>query len=489
MDETNTPPARAAGNRRHQGTLRGAALIVAYLLLVLLPLGVTLIADAPGRPGASDLASSIAMVGFAALLLEFVFSGRFRLLTDAAGMDALMRFHQFSGYVVLLMLLLHPYLYVMFPADTGTPGPGDTGGSALAGATGFVAWFGLIGLVFAAIFRDDLPITYERWRLGHGIGAAIIAVLALVHTLGAGTAAASPVVAAFWIGAVALALLTLLQVYALRPWLQRRRPWRVQAVRPLGRDIHELTIEPDGHDGLDFRAGQFVWLRIAPAPWGVREHPFSVASAPGDGGELRFIIKANGDYTDRIGEVATGAAAWVDGPFGRFGPPRDDDAALLFIAGGVGLAPILALLRERRHRGDRRPMRLIHACRWRRDLVLQEELDGLARDLDLDIVRVIDEADRPANAEPGPVDRELLRRCLPDGDRQHIGCFVCAPPGMIDAMETLLVDEGVPPARITSERFRYRFGAGSPLARHTRRLYMAVAGVLVLAATLFALAE
>lgn len=483
MDASTTLSARAI--RHRSGALRGGALIAAYVLVVLLPLAFALVADAPGRPGLADLASSIAMVGFAALLLEFAFSGRFRLLTDVAGMDALMRFHQFSGYVVLLMLLLHPYLYALVPTETRIPGSADPGGSALAGVTGFIAWFGLIGLVFTAIFRDDLLIPYERWRLGHGIGAALIAVLGLVHTLGAGTAAAAPFVAGFWIGAVALALLTLLHIYVLRPWLQRGRPWRVRTVESLGEDIHELTIEPDRHDGLAFQAGQFVWLRIAPLPWGLREHPFSIASAPDDGPALRFIIKANGDYTRQIGEVAIGAAAWMDGPFGRFGAPRDDDDALLFIAGGVGLAPILGVLRDRMHRRDPRPMRLIHACRWRRDLILQDELDDLARRLNLDIVRVVDEEDRPAGAKAGPVDRELLGQCLPNGER--IGCYICAPPGMIDAMETLLVDKGIAPGQITSERFRYRFSAGSPLARRTRRIYMAVAGVLILAATVFAL--
>lgn len=68
------------------------------------------------------------------------------------------------------------------------------------------------------------------------------------------------------------------------------------------------------------------------------------------------------------------------------------------------------------------------------------------------------------------------------------GLLLILPPGMIDAMETLLVDLGVPPARIHSERFRYRFGSASPLARRTRRLYVPVAGILVLAAVMFAAA-
>ncbi len=484
MNEAH-PPAR----HLRSGVVNGLLLILAYLLAALSPLIVAILSGAPGRPGMHDIASAIAMVGFAALLLEFVLSGRFRVLTDPVGMDALMRFHQFSGHVVLGLLLLHPYLYGLFPAETGAIGGRvvtGSGGSALSGVTGFVAWLGLIGLVFMAIFRDELPMTYERWRLTHGVGAAAIAVLALLHTLGAGTAAAAPAVAGFWMVAVALTLLTLLLVYAIKPWLRLRYPWRVREVKALAEDIHELTIEPDGHDGLDFRPGQFGWLRIAARPWGLREHPFSIASAPGDGPALRFLIKANGDFTRQIGGIEAGARAWIDGPYGRFGAMRDDEAGLLFLAGGVGLAPILGLLRDRLHHGDTRPMRLIHACRRQRDMVLEAELDELERQLDLEVVRVVDEPDRAAGTHPGPVDRELLERSLPPVERERIGCFVCAPPGMIDAMETMLVDLGVPPARIHSERFRYRFGSASPLARRTRRLYMAVAGILVLAAVMFA---
>lgn len=484
--------AKLAGRRtRHvrNGRVNGFLLILVYLLAAISPLIVAVLSGASGRPGMHDVASTIAMVGFAALLLEFVLSGRFRMLTDPVGMDALMRFHQFSGHVVLLLLLLHPYLYAMFPVETGPIGGQvvtGLGGSALSGVTGFIAWFGLIGLVFVAIFRDELPMTYERWRLTHGLGAAAIAVLALVHTMGAGTAAAAPAVAGFWMVAVALTLLTLLQVYAIKPWLRLRYPWRVCEVKTLAEDIHELTIEPDGHDGLDYQPGQFGWLRIAARPWGLREHPFSIASAPGDGPALRFLIKANGDYTRQVGGIEPGARAWIDGPYGRFGATRGDDAGLLFLAGGVGLAPIIGLLRDCLHRGDTRPMRLIHACRWQRDMVLEAELDELERQLDLEVVRVVDESGRSSGTRPGPIDRELLERTLPAVERERIGCFVCAPPGMIDAMETMLVDLGIPPARIHSERFRYRFGSGSPLARRTRRFYMAVAGVLVLAAVMFA---
>ena len=469
----------------HSSSRIAAFLLVGgYLLVTTAPL---LLAAGPGhRPGLQELGSAVAMVGFAALLIEFLLSGRLRSLTDPVGMDALMRFHQFSGHVVLVLLIAHPVLYAVFPVQTGLVEGRivePRGGGVLAGVTGFVAWFVLIALVFAAVLRDELALTYETWRISHGAGAALVALLGLVHTLDSG--AAAPGVRWFWIAAVVLALATLVHVYALKPWLKRRRPWRVGHVERLAPDIHELTLEPDGHDGLAFRAGQFVWLRIAPGPWGIREHPFSIASAPEDGPTLRFVIKANGDFTRTIGTIGAGERAWIDGPYGRFGLTGARAEALVFIAGGVGLAPILSLLRERAHAGDRRPLRLIHACRWQRDLVLESELLQLAEQLDLEIFTVVDEAERPARALPGPVDRALLERALPPVARERIACSICAPPGMIDAMETALAELGVPPRQIASERFRYRYAAASATARRVRRSYAAVAAVLVLAALAF----
>lgn len=462
-------------------------LIAGYLLVSTAPL--LLVAGTGHRPGLQELGSAVAMVGFAALLLEFVLSGRFRTLTDPVGMDALMRFHQFSGPVVLALLIAHPLLYAVFPVQTGLVDGRivePRGGGGLAGVTGFLAWFVLIALVFAAVLRDELPARYETWRLTHGTGAAGVALLGLIHTLGAGAATSG--VRIFWLAAVAVALATLVHVYGIKPWLKGRRPWRVARVDRLAPDIHQLTLEPDGHDGLAFRAGQFVWLRIAPRPWGIREHPFSIASAPDDGRALRFVVKANGDFTRAVGALEPGTRAWIDGPYGRFGLTGPQAEALVFIAGGVGLAPILSLLRQRAHAGDRRPMRLIYASRWRRDLVLDEELAELAGQLELEVVTVVDEADRPTGTRPGPVDRALLERTLPPVARERIACSICAPPGMIDAMETALFGLGVPPRRIASERFRYRYAAASPLARRVRRLYAAVAGILALAAVAFSLA-
>ncbi|UEX79281.1 ferredoxin reductase family protein [Spiribacter halobius] len=472
---------------------RAALWPLAYLAAILLPLALALLAGRPGRPFAVELSAAVGMAGFSLLLLEFVLSGRYQRISADVGMDAVMRFHQAMAWVLLVLLLIHPYLYALFPRPTGlvdglpAAPPAD---SAVGGASGMVAWILLAALITLSAVRDDLPVRYETWRLSHGFGALLVAVLAAAHTILSGHHAAAPALAGFWIVATALAALTLLRAYVLKPLLLRRRPWRIRDVRALAPGIHELRLTPDGHAGLPYQAGQFVWLRFQDRLPGLTEHPFSLASSPAEGPELRFLIKANGDFTGGIGDLPEGRRALVDGPYGRFGAALEDSEAsgFLLIAGGVGLAPMLGLLHTLAAAGETRPVRLVVANADAREIVLDKELQGLAERLDLRVTRVVDDPDRPDGALPGPVDTALLAECLTGAERARWQAFVCAPPGMIDAVEGMLEALGLPASRVHAERFRYRYGLASPSARRNLRLQAVVLALVLAAVAAFALA-
>jgi predicted ferric reductase len=212
-------------------------------------------------------------------------------------------------------------------------------------ATGALAWLLLGVLTVTAIGRDRLPWRYETWRLMHGIGAALVALLGMRHTLWAGRYSLHPVLSAYWGVLFALAGLSLVAVYVLRPLRLVRRPWRVASVNPAAERIWRVVLEPVGHAGLRFRAGQCAWLRLDRPPWSLREHPFSIASAPGGGGRLDILVKEAGDFTHTIGTLRPGARAFVEGPHGHLVVDDRAEPGLCLIAGGVGVAPLLSILR------------------------------------------------------------------------------------------------------------------------------------------------
>ena len=429
-----------------------------YLCVVLLPLGLAWVTGGPPRTILDELASGAGMLAFAIILVEFVMSGRFRTISGRIGMDVTMRVHQLLARTALVLALIHPFLY-----QTGftEPRPWDpTRQLSLTSdleslLTGILAWVLLPTFVMLAIFRDRLDYSYETWRLMHGLGALLIAGLALHHTLHAGRYSQEPLAAGLWIALAAVAAFSLVYVYVLKPLMRARRRWRVKAVEPLAVRTWELTLTPDGHAGLDYRAGQFVWLNVGHSPFSIAENPFSISSCPSDGPDLRFIIKELGDFTNTLGSIDPGTHAYVDGPHGNLIATGHSESGIALIAGGVGIAPLMGILRQLHREGDPRPTALIYGNRIESQIVHGDELEQLARDHGTKVVHVLSEPGPDWQGERGLVDADVIERALGATDARTWLFILCGPPAMIESVEDTLIAAGVPPAQILSERFKY----------------------------------
>lgn len=438
--------------------LSGPALLVLYLLIALAPMTLAALLGTPARNPWRELASGLAMVGFAMLLLEFVLSGRFHGVSGRVGIDVTMRVHQLAALGVLLFLFAHPFLYAVPRLSPDPMRAVSFVQRMFAGEwyrSGVVAWILLLALVPMAIFRDRLPFRYEIWRASHGVGAALIAAFGLHHTLTVGTQAGRAVLAVFWVVLTGLAVLTLLFVYLVKPLLQLRRPYRVVANRPVADRCWELVVRPEHHEALHFLAGQFAWLNLGHHPLSLTEHPFSISSAPADRPDLAFTIKQSGDFTNRIGEVALGTRAWLDGPHGHFvlRHPRPDRIA--FIAGGVGLAPIIGMLRQLRAERWRGRASLVYGNRVESQLLYRGELEQMAREMRLGLHLVLSEPPPDWAGPVGELDRGMLDACLEKADRGGWVYFVCGPPAMMNSVERSLRSFGVPARQVVAERFKY----------------------------------
>jgi predicted ferric reductase len=245
----------------------------------------------------------------------------------------------------------------------------------------------------------------------------------------------------------------LLRVRLAKPLVLARRPWIVREVRAERGDVATVALEPDGHPGFRFRAGQFAWLTLGGSPFAAVEHPFSFSASAQRAPRVEFAVKASGDHTRwLVGSAKAGDRAFVDGPFGTMSVDAFPDAdGHAFIAGGIGIAPCLSMLRTLADRGDRRPHVLVYGTGdWERT-PFREELARLARHLDLAVVHVLERPPAGWTGETGVVTEALLARHLPRGGRR--GHFVCGPPAMMDAVEAALSRLGVPLGDVYAERF------------------------------------
>jgi NAD(P)H-flavin reductase len=240
----------------------------------------------------------------------------------------------------------------------------------------------------------------------------------------------------------------------IKPALQLSAPYRVVSNRAVARRMWEVAIEPQAGSALDFAPGQFVWLNLGRSPFSVTEHPFSISSAPSERPRIAFTIKESGDFTDRIGQIAVGTRAFVDGPHGNFTLAGRSAARLVFIAGGVGFAPIVGMLRQLREEGDPRPVTLVYGNRIEDQILYRDELAAMGERLDFAVHLVLSEPPEGWAGKVGELTPGLLRDCLPP-DAAGTLYFVCGPVAMMDSVERSLEELGVPPRRIVTERFKY----------------------------------
>jgi predicted ferric reductase len=319
-------------------------------------------------------------------------------------------------------------------------------------AAGVWSVLALLVVVVSSLWRKPLGIEYDVWRILHAVLAIAAVTFALVHIQGVGYYLAIPWKRALWIGIVASIIATVLYVRAVKPWRLRHEPYRVAEVRSERGDSWTVVVEPQGHEGFTYQPGQFAWLTLGRSPWVMKEHPFSFSSTPTRPGRLEFTIKELGDFTRTIKHVAVGEVAYVDGPYGAFTIDRHRAAGYVFIAGGIGVAPIFSMLcalADRRHKG---PLWLVYGNqKWDR-APFREALAELQGVLDLRIIHVVQEPPEGWTGEVGLPSKELLQRHLPVG-RGDIVYFVCGPTAMIDVVERSLYALGVPLRRLHSELF------------------------------------
>lgn len=451
-----------------QGTLSGPeyrgpvglplpTLIVLYASLGLLPLLLATLQDQPARHVWRELSSGLVMIGFAMILVQFLLSSRFRQVSGRLGIDVTMRFHQLVAWSILVFVLVHPFLYA---APRLFPNPADAfvslqrmfGSPSLR--TGVIAWFLLILLVVTAVWRDRLRFRYEIWRLSHGVGSALIAILSLDHTLRVGAYSADPLLTGFWFLLTGIALGSLVYVYGIKPLQQRTLPYRLVVNEKAADRMWRLIVEPCQGSAIEFAAGQFVWLNLGHSPFSLTEHPFSISSAPASRPRIEFTIKESGDFTGSIGSTPVGTVAYLDGPHGNFTLAGRPAAPLIMIAGGVGFAPIMGILRELHGKQWPYPVTVVYGNRIESQILYRYELESMREVMKLDLHLVLSQPPLNWTGAIGELTSDVLRICLGTPDPNAL-CFVCGPVPMMEAVEDALVDFGVPGNRVISERFRY----------------------------------
>ncbi|HSL57614.1 MAG TPA: ferric reductase-like transmembrane domain-containing protein [Acidimicrobiales bacterium] len=458
----------------------------AYALVTLAPLFVIRIGTTvPQRGFWVEFAVALGFIGLAMLCLQAVLTARYPKVTVTLGQDAMLQFHRQAGLVGFGFVMFHPVILLATDGDYWEFL--DPRVNFLRAIFLIIAVVALPAIIATSLWRDRLRIPYEWWRLGHGALAVLIVIIGLVHITRVSYYLESLWKQGLWLAIGVASIGSVAYVRVLTPVRSGRHPYSVAAVEPLARRTWRVRVEPDeSTHPLDFDAGQFAFVTIADSPFSLEQHPFSVASSAREATHLEFAVKELGDFSATIGDVEPGQRVYVDGPYGSLALPRGDAPGVMFLAAGIGITPIISMLRTLRD--DRSEMSAVLVCANERpdDIAYRDEIDAIAEVIDLTVVHVVEHPDADWSGETGRISRELVARALPaDAARWHY--VVCGPPPMMEAVEGALVDLGVPIERVESERFD--IGAAGMVGRRgagVRRRVLALGALLLVAAAAFA---
>jgi predicted ferric reductase len=439
---------------RRRLLLQGIFWIFVYILLVLAPLIILLTAEIPpGREFWRELSVALGFAGLSIMTLQFVLTARFKVIQAPYGADIIYHFHRQISLVALVLIVAHPLLLFIFsPGTLKLLNLVTAPWRVRMGVTSVIL---LIVLIAASLWRMRLKIEYITWRIWHGILSVAVVLLAMGHIVLARHYLNTPVKQILWIAYGLFWVGLLVYVRVIKPIMLSRKPYQVAKVIPERGNTWTLVLKPVGHPGMNFMPGQFAWITAWKSPFSDTEHPFSFSSSASKPDELAFTIKELGDFTSTIKTMTPGQKIYLDGPFGHFTVDRHLHARqFFFIAGGVGITPIMSILRTLADRGEKRPLTLIYANNEWESVIFREELEQLRAVLNLQVVHVLLKPPPGWSGKTGFITSSILEEYLPKGlPPNSFEVFICGPQGMMKAIEKALEKLGVPLGDFHSEGF------------------------------------
>lgn len=206
----------------------------------------------------------------------------------------------------------------------------------------------------------------------------------------------------------------------------------IQDIQEVTHDVKQFTF--DKPEGFEFEPGQATEVAIDKDGWRDEKRPFTFTSLNEDP-YLQFTIKIYPDHngvTEQIGKLEEGDNLIIDDAWGTIqykGPG-------VFLAGGAGVTPFIAILRDLHKRGKIDGNRLIFSNKTEKDIILEDEFREMLGDHFVNTLTNVDESDEYLTQL---IDKEFIEEHIDDFDQNF---YVCGPPPFVTDISSYLQDLG-----------------------------------------------
>jgi predicted ferric reductase len=442
---------------RFRFTLMGTIIGAATLLLVG-AMSIPFFFESPSMWYKFGLAKALLrtgkMLGLAAatlLFFQLIQAARLKVLDRVFSLPGLFRSHRLNAIVIFFLALLHPILVLSSEEKLIIP----------LELRYWPEWVGVGVLTLIVIhfsvsqWRRAFRITFHGWLLWHRCVGVFILGLAALHILFVSETFSEegfPRTAVM----VSTAIIVVLWLWVRSGWLRvRKMPLAVTRVAPEGKSCTCIELSPITDRPFQYLPGQFVFVSVHSKYISREPHPFTLSSTPTRPQCLQITVRASGDWTRHIDRVVEGDSVSIQGPFGRFSHIlTDPDREIVMIAGGIGITPMLSMLRFMVDRQDHRAVTLIWSNHSREDIVYEEEFNDLmSKPIGLRSVFVFT-GSSAEGVSTGRLNLEKLQTMLQTCSRRA-AIFMCGPVQMMKQVKGDLKRIGFTSCSIYTETFGF----------------------------------
>ena len=392
------------------------------------------------------------VLGVTAAVLVFfqvLLVSRLKFLDRIFSLNQIVTFHRINGIAIALPALLHPILIIA--AENFTIFPFEKRYWPEFLGVGVLIF--ILVLMTTANWRLMFNFAYDKWLRFHRLGTLTAIALMIIHILFVSETFKSGLPHTLVFVAAGINLMLISRIWYRRFFPGKRR-FVVSNVEPAGKDAYFVDVRPRSGQILDHIPGQFAFITPVSASVPKEEHPFTISSTPSRPDALQFVIRSLGDWTSKINRLKVGETLFIDGPYGLFSHMvSSTNEPIIMIAGGIGITPLLSMLRYMADVDDPRRILLIWSNKTKEHIVFPEEFNSLKHRLQhFHIIHVITR-DSGGKNKIGRLDQARLEKLLKGWGRKS-NVFICGPFEMMKEMNRAVKKIGFSSTRVYKEEFK-----------------------------------
>lgn len=441
--------------------MRKAIFFLLYFLSPILPIA-AIYQSNPGYYGAAGFVPMVlGATAFTWLNAQLIISARPKLIESTFGLDRMYRFHSLMPIFAIVAAFVHKLL------------KGETFEESFKTKLGDAALIifiiaSVLGLVFLidTLVQKIKPLMYARnfaktayigkyniQKILHNIMVAAV-ILVFIHVM-LSYSAKNTLVMAVYIAYFGAAMgFYLYHKVILRYFLSYK--FVVESVIEDSAAMRTITMTPENGKIFRYLPGQFGFVRIFGDGISGEEHPFSLTSEPTNKESISMTIKNLGDWTSEIQQIKPGSKALLTAPYGRFSPLLyKNDKTVVLIAGGVGITPMLSILRYYYGNDKDRKVVLFWGINSMSEMICPGEFAAFQKEMkNFTLVPVVAKQE-DYDGEKGFITNGLLERVIGNyiGSMHDAQYYVCGPAVMQSKVIKGLRSKGISKKHIHFESF------------------------------------